>query len=667
MLIQQRSRSASRHATSERPFQHGSGGRASARLDENAVGNGTELQWPFENQNVLMRYGSVLVEGLDPGEYELTASGYGHIRPGDKFPLPPGERVTITLAIFSQRKTTCDFEIFLFKHDTNSPQDGGSLIGEPEMYHWFPPPTEQDVRVELTPEMVRLRPWHRYGIGSPKARITVTNWSYMELSVKPQVYRGETPLNATKVSKLSEYALAPETSISLPVTIRLNPRERNENFTLCADAAVTPPQEAFPSFVAPCEQQTFVDYVPFKHLWWYDWPLLIGGSCLIICVIVWVFRGIPENAGATVELQLKPPSGMSLNSKDIQQVELVSHRDAIERRYPGKPRGDYTYRFFLPSRWIWYRWPLGWSGVSQEPEPYDLSLQLSGTAKDHFDVGHQDTVNLSYVDGGRKFHDHQHIVKDTVALKLDKLPEKPVPPVPLPPVQPQPNPSGYPPGFNKPGPGGAGEITVNPKGQDGGGKTPKPEPKPEPKPKPKPPNTPKPSLIIGQHLTPEQTKNLCAHVGLGRDALRTDNPLHIDLGVYFSGSEASFAFPSKVGCFQLYTFRGNDIHAMLRYADTGGEKPEPILREVTADELQMAWLHSDIPKILPHDDTGDGLDVEYILVAVAEDVNVPEEGRQNLLAYVSTHLGADSKKWSIVNWKGHRESANMPFVRSKSP
>ena len=114
MLIQPRTRSASRQRPSERPFQHGAGGRASARLDENAVGNGTELTWPLENQNVQMRFASILVEGLSPGEYELTTSNMGRIKPGDKFPLPPGEGVTLTLVVLSQREASCEFVVSLF-------------------------------------------------------------------------------------------------------------------------------------------------------------------------------------------------------------------------------------------------------------------------------------------------------------------------------------------------------------------------------------------------------------------------------------------------------------------------------------------------------------------------------------------------------------------------
>ena len=576
-----------------------------------------------------------------------------------------------------------NLSFLFFKHDTNSPQDGGSLIGEPETYHWFPPPTQRDVRVELTPEVVRLRPWHRWGFGSPKARITVSNWSYMELGVKPQVYRGETPDHGAKVSKLPEYALAPETSISLPVTIRLNPRERNENFTLCADAAVTPPREASPAFVAPCEQQTFVDYVPFRHLWWYDYPLLIGGGLFVVCALVWLFRGIPENAGATVNLQLKSPPGMVINPKDIQSVELLSHRDAIEKKYKGLPLGDNVYQFVLPKRYIWYRWPFGWSGSSLETEPYDLLVDVSSTMKEHFTVGHQEAVDLSYVSERRKFHDHNYVVPCAAELKLDKLPEKPK-------------------DLEKPKDAdkalrdqqllealklhadatakGKGGNDVEPKPPHVGKTTDEgkmPDPKPGHRPgtfnhHPKQEQHPSVNTDPGQHLTPEETKALCIRAGL--HVLRTDNPLHIDLEAHPGGvaqpSVVSFVFPPKAGYFQLYSVRGNEPHPLLCYIDKSEEGHDAVLRvpDPEAFRYEMAWQQSDIPAAtepLPQDDMGvENTDVEYILLAVSADVPLTKGDRKDLRTYVNTH---PHTKWSIVNWKAHQNAVTTKPDDTKGP
>ena len=639
---------------SQRPSQNGSGGRASLRLGPNVVWNGKVLDWPLENpnKNGQMRYGSVRVEGLYPGEYELNALGYGLIKPGDKFPLPPGECVTLTLVAHSQREATCDFEVFLYKHDANSPQDSGSLIGgKPEEYHWLPPPTEQDISVELNPETVRLRPWHRWGFGSPKARITVSNWSYMELGVKPQVHRGDTPGQGTQVSSLPEYALAPEKSVTLPVTVRLNSRERNENFALWANAQVTPPNDAAQPFTAPCKQQTFVDYVPFKQLWWYDYPLLIGGAWLLICALVWLFWGAPEKAEAVVDLHLTWPTELHFKPGQM-QVELLSHGDAagIPRFY--KYLNNDTYRFVLPKRWIGYRWPLGWNGLSQEPQHYDVLPHLPSESQGHFEPPSPTPIDIGYASERRKFHDHNYIVPKDVLLDLKKLPEKPKEKTPT--VQSPINPGHLPP--SNPG---QSNVKDSSEGKQGAPSREHHSVSPKPTPIPNVPHAPSP--------TPEQKaiKELCARAEL---PLRTGNPLGIALEVYFKDADkpsvASFEFPKKVGCFQLYCIRGGPVITLLSYMKNDMmDAPRAVVRKAdpTQGDYEMAWKNSDLTIELPHDDAGESTDIEYILLAVAADVPVSDDDRKDLRRFVAK-LGPDSPKWAVTSWKGHRTAANMPFT-----
>ena len=653
MDVQSQNRSAIHQLPLDRSARNSSGDPTTAGMAANVVWNGLELAWYPENGSTLLRYGSVFVAGLDDWEYRIKASGVGDVAPGERFPLPPGETVTITLTVNSSRTAACDFEVFLNKHNTSAMQDGGTAMGDKaKQYHWVPAPSARDIGVELTPSEILLRPWHFWGFGSPRAEITISNKASLKLTVQPQMRRGDAPESAEPVGDMRSYVIEPGHYAPLPVTLKLNRRDKNQNFKLWANGMVTPPNELGSPFSVSSGQSIFVEYVPFRKLF-RDYALMaLGlGALGTLFALIW---GIPEQANLIVDLHIQNAALAHSKRGDL-QVELLSRTNTPVSYRPLTELDSNTYRFNLPKRWLWYRPIFGWNDRSQEPQHYDI--KLSGDVLQHFTMGHMDPIALSYTDKGRKFHDRNYVPKYEVPVVLDRIPlpghkanPSPTPPslvVPSPhPPKPPNKPSDSPP--RQPGPekhenhpGGVG-TTILPN-------SPKPVPKPT-------------------QAQQQAIKNLCGHAGL---PLRADNPLNIDLKAFSEAGSSpgvlSFKFTVPKPCyFQLYSFRGDKWHSLLQIRTNAmTNNPEPALAEpdISKGETQKAWANSDIPPTRPQDDAKDNKEIEYILLAVAADAPGAEEGRADLMTFVNT-LGEKSSQWSVVSWKGHRDAPDKPFAET---
>ena len=153
---------------------------------------------------------------------------------------------------------------------------------------------------------------------------------------------------------------------------------------------------------------------------------------------------------------------------------------------------------------------------------------------------------------------------------------------------------------------------------------------------------------------------LCERLGV---PVRTDNPLGISLqtlaGTPSRPTELAFDIPSRQPCYyQLYSFRGGARHPLLMYIDDGvASGPTTRTLDPSNEINEMAWTTADWEAQKPTDDAGLNTEIQYVLIAVSQDVPLSDQDRKDLIKAINNGISNGSiqpNQWSITGYKWKR-------------
>jgi hypothetical protein len=364
-----------------------------------------DLVWPGKVETIhirneeqtVFRY-DLTITDLDPSFYVRKPPAGGVIQPEGGVLLQPGEEAVFEIVFVPQpnaeKARVRTFSFVITRFDPRRISDHGEILGDLPA-RWVSLPTAADFKLEARPPHLIIRPWRRSAV----FKLDLLNRSNLPPTINLKVVRAPTKeALSEKPEPVGQWSQALESRRNSGWHCLLqSPGYRNSYFaTVNGSARVADGME----LPVALPQPIFVRYVPWLRAV-KDWIFLF----FLLFFIMWAVWGIPVRKAPLVRAKLEMPGGIPDGGylSDL-EMELVPKDDRGRLLNPIKGRLDGEEFVFdtLPSRWLGYRWPLGWSGWNQSPMGYILRAQLKDEEKKDIFEAFDFRELRSEMDGGDK-------------------------------------------------------------------------------------------------------------------------------------------------------------------------------------------------------------------------------------------------------------------------
>ncbi|MCS6859878.1 MAG: hypothetical protein NZT92_06120 [Abditibacteriales bacterium] len=259
---------------------------AEVAIPADVVWAGRDITIPVANPGDVPKWYRVTVTDLGRSEYVIYSSDFGKITEQDFIRLDPGAQTEFIIQLQpdgGRRHTTSRvFHVYVSAFARESEQSQRSIIRH-NRYEWAPDPRPEQMAVEMSPDVIDLRPWSK----EARCNVAFTNGCYFPVSVALRLVKqdeNEKPLpNEEPIVFEVPGAIAPhqraEGEFRIPVS-----RKPFEPFAVqaVAEAQVQGTNDVFD---ITAEQPLLVRYVPFLKVW-KDW-VMVGCLAVVLCWLIW--------------------------------------------------------------------------------------------------------------------------------------------------------------------------------------------------------------------------------------------------------------------------------------------------------------------------------------------------------------------------------------------